>query len=235
MRTRISLAVTALAISSAGLYVHASQAQTDRFLFSCSVFSSATTETDLRLRFGAANVTAGSVPDLLKGAEGDRTQGTILFAQDADARVEAGWTDPIERHHLGWVRVFGAHSRWRTPGGITLGADLKTLEKLNGGPFRLTGLATDVQGTVLSWAGGRLDGQDSKGCHIGVRLRDEGPGNSASAAALGRQITGDRPFSSGHPAFQALNPTVYELVIGFVRPALPGAAPLSGNMRDSRQ
>src|SRR6185436_1494412 len=114
-------------------------------------------------------------------------------------------------------RGLATQGRWRTSSGITLGTDLKTVEKLNGRPFRLAGLAFDAQGTVVSWRGGRLEAQDSVDCHVGVRLRVEAPGNGAASAALERQVTGDKDFSSGHPAMQALNPAAYELFLWFGR------------------
>jgi len=56
------------------------------------VFTPNTTEADLRTRFGAENVTTGPVPDP-NGAEGDRTEGTILFDRNPDTRLEIPWKD----------------------------------------------------------------------------------------------------------------------------------------------
>src|SRR5438093_1135951 len=85
---RIVFAWTAIIAIGAGSRLFAIQDQSDRFLFACSVFPANTTEVELRARFGPENVTVGSVPDP-NGAEGDRTEGTVLFANDAAARLES--------------------------------------------------------------------------------------------------------------------------------------------------
>jgi len=205
------------------------QDRSDRFLFACSVFPANTSEVQLRARFGPENVTTGSVPDP-DGAEGDRTEGTILFAKDPEARLEIAWKAAGERRQPASIGRLATQGRWRTSSGISLGTDLKTVEKLNGRPFSLAGLAVDLQGSVTSWRGGRLEAQDSVDCHVGMRLRVESSGNGARIAALERQVTGDRIFSSGHPAMQALNPTVYELFLWYGRrPANLGLEPTAKN------
>jgi hypothetical protein len=215
MTVRTTLvAWSAVAVISASPRSFAFQDQFNRFLLACSVFPANTTEAALQTRFGLENVTRGPVMDPY-GAEGDTAEGTILFAKDADASLEISWKDATRRQPA-LIRKLAAKGRWRTSSGIALGTDLKTVEKLNGRPFRLAGMAFDAQGTVLSWSGGRLEAQDSTDCHVGVRLRVESP-PSGPAAMLDRQVTGDREFSSGHPAMQALNPTVYELAIWYGR------------------
>jgi hypothetical protein len=234
------VAWSALAVIGATPGLFATQDQSERFLLACSVFSANTSEATLRERFGLENVTRGSVTDP-NGAEGDRTEGTILFANDADASLEIAWKDTVGRRQPALIRRLATQGRWRTSSGITLGTDLKTVEKLNGRPFRLAGLAFDAQGTVVSWGGGRLDAQNSAECHVGMRLRVESPGHGAAAASFELQVRGDRVFSSGHPAMQALNPTVYELFLWYGRrPANLGVeptaqiAPASANVRRTR-
>jgi hypothetical protein len=189
--------------------------QTDRFLFACSAFPASMTDVDLRKRFGPENVTTGSVADPF-GSEGDETEGTLLFAKDENARLEIAWRDIDGARRLALIRRLADRGRWHTSSGIRSGTDLKTIEKLNRRPFRLVGLAFDLQGTVVWWSGGRLEADDSADCHIGMRLRVNSSRTGATAA-LERQVTGDKEFSSGHPAMQALNPTVYELVLWYGR------------------
>lgn len=184
--------------------------------FTCDAFSPTATVDDLVARFGAEHVRKGLVP--WGGAEGDENPGTILFGDSPDSKLNVFWKDSARQREPEWVSAYGASTRWRTAAGITLGTDLKSIEKLNGGPFRLIGLANDVQGSLVSWSGGRLNTQDVEACHVGVRLRWEG--NSAGHPSLvefEKEVRGDKVFSSGHPAMQALNPTVYELVIGYGR------------------
>lgn len=186
----------------------------DRFLFACSAFSAGTTEAELRARFGPQNVTNGSVTDP-NGAEGDRTEGTLLFAEDAETRLEISWKDAVGKRQPASIRTLATRGRWRTSRGIALGTDLKSVEKLNGRPFRLAGLDFDLEGTVVSWSGGRLETQNSADCRIGMRLGVDA--STSGSAALERQVRGDKTFSSGHPAMQALNPIVYELFMSYGR------------------
>ena len=142
------------------------------------------------------------------------TEGTVLFAKDANARLEISWRDAAARRQPVVIRRLASRGRWHTSSGITLGTDLKTIERLNGRPFTLAGLAFDAQGTVMSWRGGRLEADDSAECHLAMRLRVESSRGKTSAS-LERQVRGDSAFSSGHPAMQALNPTVYELFLWY--------------------
>jgi hypothetical protein len=65
----------------------------------------------------------------------------------------------------------------------------------------------------MSWSGGVLEKLSSEPCELRARLS---PGDISGEVALhkwSRQVGGERQFSSGHPAMQALNPAVYELFI----------------------
>ena len=211
----LALASAALVVMGSGAGLFATQTQPDRFLLACSAFPPTTTDADLRARFGSENVSVESVADP-NGAEGDMTEGTVLFAKDATARLEISWRDATEKRRPSVISRLASRGRWHTPSGITLGTNLKAIEKLNGRPFRLAGLAFDLQGTVMSWRGGRLQAEDTEDCHLGVRLRVESAGTRATVE-LEKQVMGDGEFSSGHPAMQALNPTVYELRLWYGR------------------
>jgi len=182
--------------------------------FSCSTFPSTASEADLLARFGKANVTTAPVP--WGGAEGDYNEGTVLFAGTPDAKVQIYWRERVVKRLPEWVSVFGKQSRWRTPGGITLGTALTTIEKLNRRPFRLIGFANDVEGTVVSWSGGQLETQDQKDCRVRIRVRTRF-GVSPVPMDSVRQVEGEREYSSAHPAMHALDPTVYELFLQYVR------------------
>ena len=179
--------------------------------FSCATFGADISESDLKNRFGSSNVTTGLVP--WGGAEGDRNEGTILFADRPDARLEIYWKDQIAKRTPEWVGIHGSKSRWRSPGGVTLGLDLKTVERLNRRPFRLNGWGTDLGGGLYSWAGGLLERQDVGGCRIGFRFDHSDTPNGPEQQALFRQVMGDREYSSGHPVMQTLNPRIDEGVI----------------------
>ena len=186
--------------------------------FSCSVFSANTSEAELVDRFGAENVTTALVP--WGGAEGDYNEGTVLFPDSADARVEIFWADRKSKRRPEWVSVRGERSRWRSLRGITLGTDLLTIERLNRRPLRLSGFGHDGAGSVISWAGGRLEASGSESCDVRIRLlpqyEEKGDQHSSSRRGnLASQVSRDHSYSSGHPAMQALNPRVYELFLHY--------------------
>ena len=132
------------------------------------------------------------------------------------ARLEIHWRDGTNQRHPEWVSVRGKQTRWRAPSGITLGT-LRRIEILNGRPFRLLGFGSDVQGTVGSWSGGRLESQNANGCRVGMRLGTDWNTVDVMYSAHMNQLQGEREFSSGHPAMQGLNPTVNELLLGYDR------------------
>jgi hypothetical protein len=168
--------------------------------FSCATFPPELTAADLRARFGGEHVAVAPVP--WGGAEGDFNDGTVLFGDESDARLEIFWSDRAGERNPAWVSVRGNRSRWRTPAGITLGTQLRTIEKLNAGPFRLLGFGTDVSGTVMSWSDGRLATQDFGGCRVRVRLGVAWERTQDGRSPQFRQLIGEREFSSGHPAMQ---------------------------------
>ena len=183
--------------------------------FSCEVLSPGTSAAALAARFGVANVKTAQVP--WGGAEGDFSEGTVLFDGITDARLEIYWRDSANKREPEWVSVRGKSTRWQSPAGIKLGTTLRTLEQLNGKPFRLLGFGSDVSGTVMSWSCGRLAEQDDPGCRVRVRVGPEWENMGPSRSALINQLKGETEFSSGHPAMQALNPAVYEMLLQYPR------------------
>jgi hypothetical protein len=180
--------------------------------FSCDVFSPRTSATKLAARFGAANLTTAMV----NWGEGDVSPATVLFADDAEARLEIHWSDERNQRNPDAVRVREDKTRWTSPAGITIGTTLRTLERLNGRPFRLAGFAFDWAGTVTTWSGGRLGARRGADCLVAVRLNPRPESNrDGRLKGLAEQVDGDKIFSSRHPAMQALNPSVYELLIDY--------------------
>lgn len=187
------------------------------FELSCTIFTPEMTEADLVERFGAENISTASVFGFDDGPQ----QGTVLFAQRPDARAEIIWWDPETKRRPALLMVRGPFSRWRTPNGIVLGANLRALERANGRPFRLAGLQIDGGGggAVLSWARGLLEMPLSNQCRHGVHLQPAYDGTEAPK--LMQQVASGLEYSSGHPAFQALNPRVVLLTLAFMRPRPP--------------
>ena len=180
-----------------------------RLLECQSTFSKDATSSDLIRRFGARNV----IPSEVYVGEGYSEHGTVLFADSPEDRVEIRWKD-IERQRMpNIIYVRGAKSHWRTEGGLALGLDLITVEKLNGRPFKLLGLSVDYQGTVLSWSGGRFESLASKPCEIGAVLLPKETGQEAQRLLENEVVAGD--FTSSVPAMRSLNPTVVEMYLSY--------------------
>ena len=200
------------------VWPHAATSQ-QRFEFSCSTFPPNTSEAELVRRFGAANVHTGPVAG--GGAEGEYTQGTLMFSEAIDAKVEILWKDSESKNAPSLVWIDGSRSRWRSPEGITLGSHLKMVERVNRRPFHMAGFGFDGSGTVIAWSGGRLAAPDGAGCRMRLSLDNRFETASVSndpgaIRALSRQVMGDRQyFSSGHPAMQALDPQVYRMFLEY--------------------
>jgi len=180
-------------------------------LFGCeSTFLATDDAKTLALRFGDAAVAKA---DIYLG-EGFSEAGSVLFGDSSEDRVEILWSDVVGQRSPKSIRIRGQRSHWRTRMGISLGDDLRLLERLNRRPFRLAGFGWDYSGTELSWSGGRLEAADSAPCVVRARLAPEGAVEDQGWYRY-RQVMGDREFSSGHPAMQYLNPRVYEVWLDF--------------------
>jgi hypothetical protein len=169
----------------------------------------------LAQRFGARNVVSADL-DL---GEGFTEAGTIVFEASPMDRMEVLWFDPDagRRPRRVTVREPSASrptSHWRTPGGLALGTHLREVERLNRRPFRLSGFGWDYGGTAISWAGGSLDMGQRSPCRIRARF-ETGELLTEERQRWDRQISGDREFSSGHAAMQALDPYVYEIWLDY--------------------
>jgi hypothetical protein len=186
-----------------------------RRIISCEgPFAPTTTPDVLAAAFGAANVTTENV----HVGEGLYEEGTVLFAKWPDERLVILWTGGITHGRPRDLFIRGEKSRWRTAGGLTLGVTLRAVERLNRRPFRLLGFGWDYGGTTMQWSSGLLDDQPDGLCRI--RARFGPPQNAAGEYAAGaekflRQVSGERQFSSGHPAMQALDPVIHEIFVQY--------------------
>ena len=209
-----SLLCSAIVLAVGGPSVSGPAGQDDPLPFSCEIFSPAASAASLGARFGAANVKTALVP--WGGAEGDVNEGTVLFDGVPEARLEIYWRDTANKRGPDWVSVRGKKSRWRAPAGITLGTTLQTIERLNRRPFRLLGFGSDGSGTVISWSAGHLESQNTPECRVRMRVGPDWDHLDPNSRGLTNQLWA-REFSSGHPAMQALNPAVYELMLQYAR------------------
>ena len=174
-------------------------------VFGCEgPFTADLTEAKLVSIYGAANVRSGDV----HFAEGLSEPGAVVFPDAPEDRIEVFWRDAATRTNPRVIRVTGRQSRWRTRDGITIGSDLKAIERTNRRPFRLLGFGWDYGGTVMSWGAGQLALLDATPCRVRIRL-------TPPEGLAFKELIGERQFSSGHPAMQKLNPRVYELLLLF--------------------
>lgn len=153
--------------------------------------------------------------------EGYTEPATVVFGDSPSDRLEVFWKDKAARREpmrvvVRQTAIGFPTSRWRTPGGLTLGMRLRDIERRNRRPFRLSGFGWDYGGTVLSWADGRLQSDQPPGCRDRTRLAVDDVLDD-SQRRLDGQVEGDYEFSSGHPAMQALNPYVYEVWLDYER------------------
>jgi hypothetical protein len=182
--------------------LNAQQEQNGALDFSCSTFPADLSESDLIARYGQGSV----ITALVTGADDPSFEGTVLFPNQDDARVEIAWNDAKTKQGAAWVRIQGQRSRWRLPNGIALGDDLLGVERRNGFPFRLSSFSVEGQGTVRSWGRGRIHNADAERC--GIRISFQPNWDGTDDPLLVRQVIQGREFSSGHPAMQAINPRV---------------------------
>jgi hypothetical protein len=172
---------------------------------SCTSFPAELTEGDLTTRYGNANVKRAPVT----GSDDGPQDGTVIF-DATPRRLDIVWRDQEARSRPAWVRAREPMGRWRTVTGISIGMDLRSIERLNGRPFRLRGLtAPEGLGVIQSWGSGRLPNADGDGCAVRISLQPIK--DQAIDHTLYRQVSRGSNFSSGHPAMQAINPRVTSL------------------------
>jgi hypothetical protein len=196
--------VTSIGIGAGG---RSQLREQDRREFSCASFPADLREAALVERFGDANVRRAPVV----GADDGPQEGAVVY-EGSPMKIEMVWWDADTRTRLAWVRTREPDSPWRTPNGIAIGMDLVTIQRRNGWPFRLAGLAgPEGRGIVRSWGRGRLERSDSEGCRLSISLQPTG--ERRVDLALYGQVALGREFSSGHPAMQKINPQVVELIV----------------------
>ena len=171
-----------------------------------SAISASTTRKDLVDRYGDANV---KDQDIDVG-EGETEPGTALFPLDRKSSLNILWKDSDKKLSPKSLRISGDASRWKTIHAITLGTSLIQLERINGRPFLLSGFGWDYSGTTLSWKGGVPEKDFEGSGRVILRLDSNTPAGVTEGEL--NQVSGDRPFSSGHPVMQKINPRVYDVV-----------------------
>lgn len=156
--------------------------------------------------FGKANVREAGI----ELGEGETAPGIEIYPAKPSQRIELAWADAAHKKGIDFVAVEGKKSLWHTCEGITLGTDLKTLERLNGRAFSLRGFEWDYPGDFVSWRNGKL----AKPLRD-VFLRMD---RASAPAHYYDQVAGDSVFLSNTPAMQGVNPVVYKLGLAYKSP-----------------
>lgn len=183
-----------------------------------------TSEQDLIKFFGAENVDQTTI-DI---GEGETQEVTEIFPDDPSKTATIFWLDTKTRktpigisiHRIDSDNANQKEPMWKTKESITIGTSLKTIEKLNGKPFRLLGFGWDNGGMVNDCNGGRLT-------ELGVETRNGiekrtlnlnfVPDSKSYGTPTYARVLGEKVFSSDNPAMQQLNPRVERISFSFPR------------------
>ena len=165
-----------------------------------------TSEKDLIAYFGAKSVKRQTV----NLAEGETSNGTVIFPNDPKKRVTFIWKDVKKRDLPEVIRIEDQPSLWRLPNEITTGTSLIELEKLNGKVFKMSGFDWDYGGNILSWNNGKLES-----------LLKSKSGKVSATASLApakdknspEDLSGDKEILSSNASMHKLNPVVVTLSI----------------------
>ncbi|QXP61555.1 hypothetical protein [Olleya sp. HaHaR_3_96] len=159
--------------------------------------------------YGQKNV----IKDSIATGEGQFEFGKKLFPNSID-EVTITWKNKKDRVHPKLVEIKGEKTNWKTKEGITLGTDLKTLEKLNKDSFCLLGFGWDYQGTITNWNNGTLNKTVTLKNGFFIRLE-----NSHFKGILtteeSQEIYGDKDIRSSNKTMQKTNPKVAIIVMNF--------------------
>jgi hypothetical protein len=161
---------------------------------------------DLVRAFGSGNV----VYQDIDGAEGERIKASVLYPNDAKAKLEIIWGDEKARRRPTIIRARD-QSGWATANGIRIGMAIADVEKMNGKPFTLSGFDWDDGGRVKDWHGGELAKPLPGGCVVGVEFVH--PEDSPEANLT--KVSGDGDFLSDNADMRAVEPYVAVVTISY--------------------
>lgn len=115
------------------------------------------------------------------------------------------------------VTIVGNASEWKTNSGLLLGMPLKSVQAINQKNFTLSGFNWKHGGSVVSWEGGKLMGDNSLG-HL-ASFSNASNEHAGITDAEYQQISGETEFDVRHEVIQKLNPSLD--LISLVRPFIP--------------
>jgi hypothetical protein len=135
---------------------------------------------------------------------------SILYPDDAKARLEFIWQNDKARHRPALIRAKN-QSAWATANGIRIGAALVDIEKMNAKPFKLSGFDWDYGGRVTDWRGGALGKPQPGGCILGIEFvhPEDAPEENLS------KVSGDREILSNDADMRAVEPYVAVMTFSY--------------------
>ncbi len=152
-------------------------------------------------KFGKENI----IQDTAIVMSDDTLRGSILYP-NSDQTVFVFY----HKGQISDVSIQGASSKWITKSGLYLGLPLKEVEKLNGKNFTISGFNWLHGGTVVSWEGGKLGGEQLS--HV-VQFSNASNKHEGLSDVDYLKISGEAEFDVRHPSIQALNPRLDHLSI----------------------
>ena len=174
-------------------------AEPPRVIVCGGVFAKDTSHIKLAQMYEAQNIAYAEVD----GPEGSKLMASVLYPKDPKRRLEVLWQNDATRSDLSVISING-QSTWIAPKSLKLGVPVAALEKLNGKPFKLSGL------DVSDWMGGGLATLPG-GCTMGMKLAPD----AKTPADVRSQVSSDKEFMSSDPVIRAAKPTVQEITIGY--------------------
>ncbi|MFC5066803.1 hypothetical protein [Flaviflagellibacter deserti] len=191
------------------------QAPTDNVIRCSGPFGKDSSFKLLQDTFGADNVTT----EAYDGVEGETGEVTVVYAKDPTKRLEFTWLDDETKTGLAAVDVPG-DSQWVSEAGMKNGATLADVEKINGGPFVMTGFDWDLGGAIIDAKDGKLVHQPGE-CLLGASFLPD----DKTPEPVRSKVSGDGEFPSDSPDMKAVNPTVVQWSVFYPGEEMPEEAP----------
>ena len=192
-----------LALSSS--FALAERAASPRVIKCEGPFGRNASHADLVKAFGSGNV----VYQDIDGAGGETIKASVLYPNDAKAKLEIIWGDEKARRRP-MIRAKD-QSGWASMNGIRIGMALEEIEKMNGKPFKLSGFDWDDGGRVRDWQGGALAKPLPGGCIVSVEFVHAEDVPEANLS----KVTGEGEFLSDGADMRAVEPYVAVVTISY--------------------
>jgi hypothetical protein len=168
-----------------------------------------TTLADLEKAFGKKNVITGEVD----GPEGTTMIATTIFPKVEKKTFQVYWFDEEKHERLAGYTIAPDGAG---PGGLKIGMSIKDVEKINGGPFTLSGFYWDYGGGA-NLQGGKL-GSLPDDCFVGLTFA---PSIDPPNDKISEAISGEQELKSNMKEFDIVKPVVQSINIGFPDPEAP--------------